>query len=150
MSRGTPGAAPMLTKDQQAQFKYAFELMDSTRKGKIGSKDLARVFAMIGLDDSEENIQEVLAMSGGEITFNKFLDVMSQSLENRTSDDILRATFGTFDTDASGSINLAEIRAMLTKMGENISDSEFNEMMRDVDLDHNGAIDYDEFKRMFD
>lgn len=61
--------------------------------------------------------------------------------ENDTEED-LRAAFAVFDKDCSGKISAAELRHVMTNLGEKLSDEEVDEMMREADVDGDGEIDY--------
>ena len=58
----------------------------------------------------------------------------------------LRAQFAAFDSDGSGSIDRAELRALLARAtGTAPREAELATMMRAADADGDGTIDYDEF-----
>lgn len=123
-------------------------MIDSGRTGKINKKNLTRVFGLLALPADEDATAEMLqTVTGREsLNFDRFLEIMASSLQNRSSDDILRAAFEVFDTDSSGQISVGELRNLITKLGENLSEEEYAEMMRGVDVDGSGSIDFLEFK----
>ena len=52
-----------------------------------------------------------------------------------------RAAFNVFDKDGSGTISADELRQVMKSLGENLTDEEIDEMIREADKDRNGTID---------
>lgn len=59
-----------------------------------------------------------------------------------------REAFGLFDRDGTGSISVDELRAVLRSLGKNPTESELREMIREVDEDDSGTIEFPEFLTM--
>ena len=57
----------------------------------------------------------------------------------------LQDIFDQFDKDKDGKISAKELKNAMVSMGQTPSDEEINEMMREVDLNQDGKIDFDEF-----
>ena len=49
---------------------------------------------------------------------------------------------------AQGFISAAELRHIMTNLGEKLTDEEVDEMIREADVDGDGQINYDEFVDM--
>ncbi|XP_075262918.1 neo-calmodulin-like [Convolutriloba macropyga] len=60
----------------------------------------------------------------------------------------LQEVFNDFDADASGSVNVSELKSMLQALGQNVSQRELKELMDEVDADGSGEISFDEFCEM--
>jgi len=60
----------------------------------------------------------------------------------------LRAAFKLFDKDGSGTIDASEVASIL---GHNVTDSSdiWQEVIREVDVDGDGQISFEEFVMMF-
>ena len=71
----------------------------------------------------------------------EFLAMMSRATRVEDTDEELRRAFQVFDRDNSGTISTEELRDVLRSIGENLTDSELDEMMHQVDVDGNGTID---------
>ena len=53
-----------------------------------------------------------------------------------------------FDKDGNGFISAAELRHVMTNLGEKLTDEEVDEMIREADVDGDGQINYEEFVKM--
>eukprot|EP01027_Heterolobosea_sp_BB2_P009494 GEZU01013981.1.p1 GENE.GEZU01013981.1~~GEZU01013981.1.p1 ORF type:complete len:107 (+),score=9.89 GEZU01013981.1:101-421(+) len=52
------------------------------------------------------------------------------------------------DADASGSIDLSELKGVLAALGENTTDEQAKELMTEIDTDGNGQISFEEFREV--
>ena len=59
-----------------------------------------------------------------------------------------RDAFSLFDKDGDGKITTKELHTVMRSLGQNPSESELQDMIRDVDADNTGAIDFPEFLAM--
>lgn len=57
----------------------------------------------------------------------------------------LKDAFALFDLDKDGKITEKELASVMKKLGSFTSDADVREMIREVDLDKNGTIDFAEF-----
>ena len=51
--------------------------------------------------------------------------------------------FLVFDKDGNGFISAAELRHVMTNLGEKLTDEEVDEMIREADIDGDGQINYE-------
>lgn len=56
--------------------------------------------------------------------------------------------FKVFDKDNNGFISAAELRHVMTNLGEKLTDEEVDEMIREADVDGDGQVNYEEFVKM--
>ncbi|XAR68396.1 hypothetical protein NMG60_11003497 [Bertholletia excelsa] len=59
--------------------------------------------------------------------------------------DQVRKVFNKFDADGSGTISLTELIDVLKALGSYTSDDEVKRMMEEIDTDHDGLINWEEF-----
>merc|ERR1712086_695646 len=60
----------------------------------------------------------------------------------------IREAFGLFDGDASGSIDVRELKAAMRSLGFEVKNEELKKMVSDIDGDGNGTIEFSEFLEM--
>jgi Ca2+-binding EF-hand superfamily protein len=56
--------------------------------------------------------------------------------------------FSVFDTDGSGAISAQELREVMRSLGQTPSPTELRDLIKEVDVDYSGSIDFDEFKAL--
>merc|ERR1711964_953611 len=62
--------------------------------------------------------------------------------------DEIREAFSLFDSDASGAIDVRELKAAMRALGFEIKNEELKKMVSDIDNDGNGTIEFQEFLGM--
>lgn len=55
----------------------------------------------------------------------------------------LREAFKVFDIDGNGQISSAELKRVMTTLGEKLTDEEVSDMIREADINGDGQINYD-------
>uniref|UniRef100_A0A1X7VVW7 EF-hand domain-containing protein n=1 Tax=Amphimedon queenslandica TaxID=400682 RepID=A0A1X7VVW7_AMPQE len=61
----------------------------------------------------------------------------------------IRAQFDQFDADGNGHITCSEIAEVLKALGETTPGYKIRDMIREVDIDENGTIEFNEFVEMY-
>ncbi|KAF9368730.1 hypothetical protein CPB97_004299 [Podila verticillata] len=144
--------ADQLTETQLSEFKEAFSLFDKDGDGTITTKELGTVMRSLGQNPTEADLQdmvnEVDADGNGTIDFPEFLTMMARKMVDTDSEEEIKEAFKVFDKDGNGFISAAELRHVLTNLGERLTDAEVDEMIHEADVDGDGQINYDEFVRM--
>merc|ERR1711896_17360 len=62
--------------------------------------------------------------------------------------DEIREAFSLFDSDASGMIDIRELKAAMRALGFEVKNEELKKMVTDIDNDGNGTIEFSEFLMM--
>merc|ERR1712117_125569 len=84
----------------------------------------------------------------GTIDFPEFLTMVARKMKDTDSEEEIREAFRVFDKDGNGFISAAELRHVMTNLGEKLTDEEVDEMIREADVDGDGQINYEEFVKM--
>jgi calmodulin len=142
-----------LTPSQLDDFRSAFDMFDKDGSGAISKEELGEVMSQLGFAPTDEELRDMInehdSDKSGQIEFNEFCGLMTLHMNNdECADETLKAAFDTFDKDKSGKISSDELRQVMTLLGENLSDMEISEMIREADLDGDGQINYEEFVSM--
>ena len=56
-----------------------------------------------------------------------------------------KEAFALFDKDGDGTVSTKELGVVMRALGQNPTDAEVTEMIKEVDIDGNGEVDFDEF-----
>ena len=83
----------------------------------------------------------------GTINFDEFLTMMGRKISANFEEE-MKMAFKMFDKDENGYIEKDELKQMMAKLGEKLTDGEIDEMMKEADTDNDGRVNYNEFLAM--
>merc|ERR1712223_1005987 len=135
---------------QTSEYKKHFLLFDKTGDGAISSDVIGTVIRSLGGSPTEAELMQMIATviegkDDTKITFPEFLTMMAQTIKYRDNEEEVREAFRVFDKEKTGFISAAELRHIMTNLGEKLSEEEADEMIKEADPDENGQINYEEF-----
>ena len=79
----------------------------------------------------------------GRLEFNEFRDFYKEyKTKHKNNRQAIENAFKLFDKNGNGFIEAAELKAILSKCGQQISDEEIQEMIDVADADKDGKINY--------
>lgn len=138
-----------LTEEQKQEIREAFDQFDTDGSGSIDAKELKVAMRALGFELPREEIKKMITAVAGNavsaIDFNQFMEMMGQKILDRDPlTEILKA-FDLFDKDHNGSISLKDLKAATIELGENLTDDELREMIREADRDFDGEVGKNEF-----
>jgi len=136
------------------ELKLAFKLYDHDEDGTITSEELKEVMNSVSLKPTENElaamIEAVDADHDGKIDLAEFLTMMAVSMKRKDSKKLLIITFSEYDTDNDGWISAEELKeGMKNILGWDIDHHEAEQVLKAIDTDQNGQIDYNEFVKMY-
>ncbi|KAF7285788.1 hypothetical protein GWI33_009971 [Rhynchophorus ferrugineus] len=147
-----------VSKSQMKEFREAFRLFDKDGDGSITKEELGRVMRSLGqfarTEELQQMLQEVDIDGDGNVSFEEFLDIAwsagagtgaDQVLSREEEEKELRDAFRVFDKHNRGYITASDLRAVLQCLGEDLSEEEIEDMIKEVDVDGDGRIDFYEF-----
>uniref|UniRef100_A0A673W2D6 Calcium binding protein 2a n=1 Tax=Salmo trutta TaxID=8032 RepID=A0A673W2D6_SALTR len=132
------------------QLKEAFGEFDKDKDGYISCKELGECMRTMGYMPTEMELIELSQnICGGRVDFEDFVELMGPKMLAETADMIgvkeLRDAFKEFDSNGDGQISLAELKEAMKKLvGEQLNQPEIDEILRDVDLNGDGLLDFEE------
>lgn len=139
------------TDDQILEFQEAFLLFDNRNDGKISVSSLGNVLRALGQNPTEAEVKKCCNQFKPDerITFDTFLPILQTISKNRCTDQAEDFIEGLrhFDKDGSGYISSAELRHLLTTLGEKLTDDEVEQLLNGQE-DSQGNIHYEDFVRV--
>ena len=125
MSRGI-----QFNEDQIAEFQEAFLLYDNRGDGRIPVSLIGDVMRALGQNPTESEVKKLVHEHRADerVSFEVFLPILQAICSRRSSDTTEDFVEGLrhFDKDGNGFISSAELRHLLTTLGERLSDEEVN------------------------
>ena len=86
----------------------------------------------------------------GSIDFPEFLTMMAHKMkENNNHKDEIHEIFKVFDMEDNGFISVAELSHVMTSLGEELTEEEVKEMIKEADIDGDGQVSYEDFKKIY-
>jgi len=146
-----------LPPEDVVKLRETFDAVDVEQTGSIGKQQLDKAMKLLKIqhdeDDLVQAIREVDLDGSGLIEWPEFLFLMSKfgtnfSIENQFSEERLaemRQVFQMFDADNSGTLDITELKSVMTSIGLALEDWELRSMIAEVDDDGSGTIDWGEF-----
>ncbi len=82
------------------------------------------------------------APGGGTIDFGDFVTVLPKVEHTGDTEEEVDEAFRVFDKEGNGYISAAELRHVMTNMGEKLSEEDVDEMLQTAEIDERGDIRY--------
>lgn len=139
-------------------FKDAFELFDRTGEGKITWSECSSLARCFGYNPTNAYVQLLLGggnedelptkaqMAENSITLDDFLPLLwtiSQAPDPGTYEEFFEG-LKVFDKDGNGTVNSAELRHVLSALGEKLTNEEIDILLKGQE-DANGNVNYEKF-----
>ncbi|KAF9664845.1 hypothetical protein SADUNF_Sadunf16G0060400 [Salix dunnii] len=141
--------AENVSEEEIAGLKEIFKMIDTDNSGQITFEELKVGLRRFGANLTEAEIYSLLREAdvdnSGTIDCKEFI-AATLHLNKVEKDDHLFAAFSYFDKDGSGYITIDELQQACNEFG--MDDVHLEEMIREVDQDNDGSIDYSEFVAM--
>ncbi|KAG0262368.1 hypothetical protein BG011_010251 [Mortierella polycephala] len=143
-----------ISEDVLSEFKESFSILDYKHNGTISTNSLGDLLRAVGQNPTQAQVQELIAQADPSGTHVIDFDTCVQILMRPdgfkpagTYNDFING-FKVFDKEGNGYISLGELRYVLTNLGEKLSDAEVDELMKSIEVDKGGKVNYEEFVKM--
>lgn len=142
--------AENLSEEEIMGLKEMFKSMDTDNSGTITFEELKAGLPKLGTRLSESEIRQLMEAAdvdgNGTIDYIEFITA-TMHMNRMEKEEHLYTAFEYFDKDKSGYITMEELEQALKKY--NMGDEKtIKEIIAEVDTDHDGRINYDEFVAM--
>ncbi|KAL4569392.1 hypothetical protein LXL04_025028 [Taraxacum kok-saghyz] len=133
--------------------KKIFTRFDTNGDGQISSEELVHVMKALGSDISAEEVKEVMTKidtdCDGFINLEEFAGFCKENAGNQDEGlNELQEAFELYDLNKNGLISSTELHQILTRLGERCTVEDCVKMIKSVDSDGDGYVDFEEFKKM--
>lgn len=134
-----------------------FRKFDANGDGRISATELESLLRSLGSDTSKDEVSRMMSEmdkdGDGFIDLNEFADFHrgSEEIVNASGNGVnreLRETFEMYDKDKNGLISARELHTVLKSLGEKVSLKDCSRMISSVDVDGDGHVNFEEFKKM--
>eukprot|EP01108_Squamamoeba_japonica_P005793 TRINITY_DN4689_c0_g1_i2.p1 TRINITY_DN4689_c0_g1~~TRINITY_DN4689_c0_g1_i2.p1 ORF type:complete len:143 (+),score=43.28 TRINITY_DN4689_c0_g1_i2:60-488(+) len=134
---------------QLDQFKATFKLFDTNQSGTITKDEMEAALVKMGYKPTKKMVDDQFAAydtdKDGSITEDEFVDMM---VKKATSTDATANAFKSFDENGDGFISVEELKNAMKKMGQDMTQEQLEAMIKSVDKDNDGKVNYTEFAKM--
>lgn len=144
----------VLTDEQINLLKEAFDLFDMEKTGKIDYHELKLTFKAFGFKVTKEEMklfkERLDPNSNNKLTFDEFIDLMTEKFSERNPRDEAIMAFDLFDEDKKGKISMRNLKKAVKEINENLNDNELKAIMDEFDTDGDGYITKEDFLKIMD
>ena len=145
---------PSVFLQNKDEVKIVFNRFDVNGDGKISAVELTDIMKALGSDTSPEEVtrmmEEIDTDRDGFINLEEFAGFLKNS--NNVDEDggakELKEAFEMYDLNKNGLISSSELHQILTRLGEGCSLQDCKNMIKTVDSDGDGFVNFEEFKKM--
>ncbi|TFG07811.1 MAG: hypothetical protein EU539_03935 [Promethearchaeota archaeon] len=134
------------------QIRDAFKTFDKDGNSRIEIDELENVYHALGRDFTQEDLKEMINAvdlnNDGYITFHEFLNLYKKKVIFDANEEKLRQAFKICDCDDNGYVTIDELRRIMIEVGENLTHEQIKSIVKEVDLDGDDKINFEEFIRL--
>jgi len=131
-------------------YQEAFNLFDNRGDGKIQVTQIGDVLRALGQNPTESDVKKLSHQHRPDerVSFDVFLPILQSISKNRSTDTAEDFIEGLrhFDKDGNGYISSAELRHLLTTLGEKLTDEDVEQLLSGHE-DSQGNVNYEDFVR---
>ncbi|KAF9623441.1 hypothetical protein IFM89_003025 [Coptis chinensis] len=134
------------------EVKRVFNCFDTNGDGKISSKELGDILRALGSYTTEEELKQMMAEidtdGDGFIDIDEFAEFHKSEESSERGASEMKDAFDMYDKDQNGLVSASELHMVLNSLGEKCSIDDCGRMIKSVDSDGDGYVNFEEFKKM--
>eukprot|EP00808_Paulinella_micropora_P031207 g41496.t1 len=127
--------------------------MDKKGNGKIPLSDLGTLLRGLRQFPTETEIEEYSKNEGkdGAFTFPSLIKIMEErKTKVKENPDELKESFKVFDKDGQGTCSTAELRQVLTTLGEKLTPQQMDDLVKLAHGNEEGQLNYEKLMGTFE
>jgi myosin light chain 6 len=140
-----------ISEGQKNDYRDTFFLFDKKGDGKIEINQLGTVIRALGQNPTQADIRRFAQGFAPDhrISFEEFLPILAHTQKVKEQGNVEDFVEGlrVFDKDGNGTISAAELRHVLTSLGEKLTDEDVTCLLQNID-EASGQVNYEEFVKM--
>ncbi|KYQ93700.1 essential myosin light chain (ELC) [Tieghemostelium lacteum] len=129
------------------QITECFNIFDKDNDGKVAADEIGNVLRSLGKNPTNAEIEKLKTEIGSkDFDLNTLKNIYKQPIRTPTEQrkEMIDA-FKALDKDGNGTIQEAELRQLLTTLGDYLTSAEVDELMKEVNVDSNGSVSFETF-----
>jgi len=136
--------------ERQKDYEESFEILGK-KAATVDKATMGNILRSMGLNPTNDEVSELFSSNssdGSTIDAGGVVKAAAGFETKMKGEDqlaVLKEAFSVFDKEGGGKISAAELRHILSNLGEKVDEDEVEEMMAEADADGSGYIDYKEF-----
>lgn len=134
-----------LDQDKLKECKIVFDVFDKDKDTYITTNELGDVMRILGGAPTEQEldnmINQIEETNTNCISFEKFIELLVEKLNNQESEEELVAEFAKMDKEQNGRITEADLRNLMSNYENALSNSEIEDIISEAQVEF-GEIDY--------
>ena len=129
-----------------------FDMFDKDKDGLISINKLGDIMRILGAAPSKIELDNLIynleSNNNNLISFDNFLILLKNKLENQDSEEDIINEFRKLDKNGNGKITESDLRNLMSKYENPLSNEEIEEIIQEANVDSNGEIDYVNFTKI--
>mmetsp|Transcript_10583 Transcript_10583/g.7908 ORF Transcript_10583/g.7908 Transcript_10583/m.7908 type:complete len:151 (+) Transcript_10583:1069-1521(+) len=143
----------LINKEDMNELQTAFQALDKNSDGKLSKEELLTGFTEImGQAAAEAEVERIMTNvdidKNGHIDYSEFI-AATVNKQKLLSKEGLKTAFAIFDKDDNGFISAQEVKQVLDH-GKKFDERVWDNIIREVDINGDGEISYQEFEKMME
>ena len=138
--------------DKLKECKIVFDMFDKDKDGLISINKLGDIMRILGAAPSKIELDNLIynleSNNNNLISFDNFLILLKNKLENQYTEDDIINEFRKLDKKNNGKINENDLRNLMSKYENPLSNEEIEEIIKEANVDSNNEIDYINFTKI--
>nr|XP_039266723.1 calcium-dependent protein kinase 3-like isoform X2 [Styela clava] len=140
------------TTEELDELRQIFEFYDIDNSKTMDLSELNMALRALGYNASEKDVHDLASLMDvdGDMSmdFSEFCMIVEYMREEKGMEEELRDAFRSIDTNGCGYVTAEELLDLLMTQGNTMSLKEASELIRFVDKNGDGKLDYEEFMRI--
>ena len=138
--------------DKLKECKIVFDMFDKDKDGLISINKLGDIMRILGAAPSKIELDNLIynleSNNNNLISFDNFLILLKKKLENKYTEEDIINEFRKLDKKNNGKINENDLRNLMSKYENPLSNEEIEEIIKEANVDSNNEIDYINFTKI--